>query len=288
MSSEECHHRPRLFNRRQALTIPRPKGPVMTEAFFREAPLWSILLLVFLAMALAREFGAWGRRLEGRISRKEGVATDEGYILTSVLGLLALLVAFSFGMALNGYEARRELVVTEANALSTAWSRAALLEDPTRLRSLLLQYTQARVTYGEVGEAIREAERESDRLKPKVWAEAVRQVGPSRQTPLAGFVLSPLGDAFDAASTRKAELEARMPVVVLVTLSVYFIAAAAVLGYASAHAWARHRVASLVLFGLFTLALGVILDLDRPRGGLIHLPQGAMIDTVAMMQAPPV
>jgi hypothetical protein len=60
-----------------------------------------------------------------------------------------------------------------------------------------------------------------------------------------------------------------------------------VLGYASARAEARHRVASFALFGLFTLALGVILDLDRPREGLIDLPQGAMVDAVALMRSPP-
>jgi hypothetical protein len=260
------------------------------ERFFREGPLWGILLLLFLIMGLARELGAWARRREGQVARKEGGATDEGYILTAVLGLLALLVAFSFGMALNRYEARRELVVTEANALGTAYLRTAILDDPAKLRRLMLLYAQARLAYGQVGggaaKTARAAAHEADQLRPQIWAEAVRQIAPSRETPLAGFVLSPLDAAFDAASERKAELQARMPLVVLVTLCVYFVAAAAVLGYASARAEARHRVASFALFGLFTLALGVILDLDRPRGGLIDLPQGAMVDTVAMMRSP--
>lgn len=255
------------------------------ERLFREAPLWSALLLLFVVMGLAREFGAWARRREGRVVRNTGGATDEGYILSAVLGLLALLVAFSFGMALNRYEARRELVVTEANALGTAYLRTAVLDDPAKLRGLMLQYARSRLAYGEMDEDWPAAERDAERLQPLVWAEAARQVGPSRETPLAGFILSPLGDAFDAASARKAELRARMPLVVLVTLSVYFIAAATVLGYASAHAEARHRVASFALFGLFTLALGVILDLDRPADGLIGLPQGAMIDTLAMMRS---
>jgi hypothetical protein len=262
------------------------------ERFFREAPLWGILLVLFLLMGSARELGAWARRREGRVARKEGGATDEGYILTAVLGLLALLVAFSFGMALNRYETRRELVVTEANLLGTAYLRTAVLDDPAKLRRLILQYAEARLAYGQVGgaaqaaKAAKAAELEADQLRPQIWAEAVRQIAPNRQTPLAGFVLSPLDAAFAAASERKAELQARMPLVVLVTLCVYFVAAAAVLGYASAHAEARHRVASFALFGLFTLALGVILDLDRPRGGLIDLPQGTMVDTVAMMRSP--
>lgn len=255
------------------------------EQFLRDAPLWLILLLLFLIMGLARELGAWERRREERIARKESSGTDEGYILTAVLGLLALLVAFSFGMALNRYETRRELVVTEANALGAAYLRTAVLDDPGKLRGLMLRYAQDRLAYGEVGPGAQAAERDAELLQPQIWAEAVRLVAPSRETPLAGFVLTPLDQAFDAAAARKAELHARMPLVVLATLSVYFIAAAAVLGYAFSRAQARHRVASFALFGLFVLALGVILDLDRPREGLIELPQGAMVDTVAMMRA---
>ena len=255
------------------------------ERFFREAPLWSILLLLLLLMGASREVAAWARRREGRVARAEGGASDEGYILTSVLGLLALLVAFSFGMALSSYEARRQLVVTEANAIGTAYLRAEVLDDPAKLQGLLLRYARARVVYGDLDRDAEAAERDAERLQPQIWAEGVRQVAPHRETPLAGFILGPLGDAFDAAAARKAELGARMPLVVLATLSIYFIAAATVLGYASARAEARHRVASFALFALFTLALGVILDLDRPGGGLIGLPQGAMIDTVAIMRA---
>jgi len=160
-----------------------------------------------------------------------------------------------------------------------------VLDDPAKLRRLMLRYTLARLAYGQVGGSAQAAELAADRLRPQVWAEAVRLVAPSHETPLAGFILSPLGEAFDAASARKAELQARMPLAVLVTLTAYFVAAAAVLGYASAGAKARHRVASFALFALFTLALGVILDLDRPRGGLIDLPQGAMVDTVSMMRS---
>jgi hypothetical protein len=258
------------------------------EQLFREAPLWALLLVLFLVMGLARECGAWLRRREGRVPRKEGGATDEGYILSAVLGLLALLVAFSFGMALNRYEARRELVVTEANALATAYLRTGMLDDPARLRRLMLQYAQARLVYGERDGAPKSeeaAERAADQLRLQVWAEAVRLITPNRLTPLAGFVLSPLDEAFDAASARKAEHQARMPLIVLLTLGIYFVAAAAVLGYASVRGEGRHRAASFALFALFTLALGLILDLDRPRGGLIHLPQDTMADTVAMMQA---
>jgi hypothetical protein len=256
----------------------------MANWLFREAPLWSVTVLLFLVMGLAREFGAWAHRREGPDARKDAGA-DEGFIVSAVLGLLALLVAFSFGMALNRYEARRQLVVAEANALDTAFLRTAVLADPAKLRHLMLQYAETRLTYGQsAGVAQDAATLETEQLRQKLWSEAVLQTAASHDSTLAELVLTPLGEAFDAAAERKAELTARMPLVVLVTLSAYFIAAAGVLGYASERGQARHRVASFALFALFTLALGVILDLDRPTEGLISLPEGAMIDTVATMR----
>lgn len=257
---------------------------MVAERLFQDVPLWILLIAIFAAMALARELGAWARRRFGRDAGEGDPPADESVILTAVLGLLALLMAFSFGMALNRHEARRELVVTEANALGTAYLRTSVLDDPGRLRALLRQYAEIRLTYGLNGGGVQAAaEQATSQLQPAIWNEAVRRVGPNRQTPLAGFVLAPLNEAFDAAGSRKAALAARLPPSVLVTLALYMIASGAVLGYLICGVRLRHRAASLALFALFALALGVILDLDRPRGGLIRVPQGTMADTLRMM-----
>src|SRR6185369_13969522 len=107
-------------------------------------------------MLVAAALGWWLRKLQTRGKRHsatesgESVA-QEGYLLGSALGLLGLLLAFSFGMVLSRYEARRELVVKEANAIGTAYLRAQLLDDPfrTRLSNLLVDYTQNRIQLAE-------------------------------------------------------------------------------------------------------------------------------------------
>jgi hypothetical protein len=254
------------------------------EWIVQKAPLWIVLLLLFGVMALACECGVW---IHDRMRRKGGDGVDreaEGYVLSGVLGLLALLVAFTFGMSLSRYDVRRELVIKEANALSTAWMRTAFLDDPGRLRDLMRQYADARLQFGVTyGDKEREADEAAVRLQPLIWAEAVRLVGPARQTPFAAFMLDPLNEAFDTATARRAALAARLPGRVLWILVVYMIATAAVLGFAVAGASGRLRIASFALFALFALALGVILDLDEPRRGPIHVPQGAMADAVHLM-----
>jgi hypothetical protein len=253
------------------------------EWVLQETPLWLLLPLLYAAMVLA----AWyGGRVHRRVEEEAGEASAKGYVLSGMLGLLALLVAFTFGMALNRYETRRGLVVTEATALNAAYLRTSLLDYPGPLRTLIRQYAEARLEFGLAGGAeAQAAERKSADLQATTWAEAVRVVTPIRQTPLAGFALTPLNEAFNAATARRAAVAARVPTSVLVILILYMLCMALVLGYLVAGTDRRARRGSLALFALFCLALGVILDLDRPVSGTIRVPQGAMTDAIAAMAA---
>jgi hypothetical protein len=255
------------------------------EWFFQAAPLPVVLLVLFTTMGLACELGArlhrWG------LGRNDGGDKEaKGYVLSGALGLLALLVAFTFGMALNRYELRRQLVITEATALATSYLRLSVLDDAGRLKGLLRQYAEDRLEFGLKGGPDQQAaEQRAAQLHPVIWDEAVRLIAPNRTTPLAGFVLAPLNEAFDTATARRAALTARLPIRVLLTLVLYMVSVAAVLGYAVSGASGRLRISWLSLFALFALALGVILDLDRPRSGAIRIPQGAMADTVQLMSS---
>jgi len=258
------------------------------DVLFRDAPLGLFALMLFLALVLAREFGAWAHRLvSGQKTTAE--SSDEGYILSAVLGLLALLLAFTFGLALNHYEKRRELVVTEANALGTAYLRADLLDQPEQLKSLMRAYTQERLAYGHsAGAAADTVAARAEQLQTRIWTMASTAVRPLRTTPMAPMLLQPLNEAFDAAAARRAALAARLPASVVAALSLYMIVAAGMLGYTVAAAGGRHRIASMVLFLLLTLAMDLILDLDRPRNGAIHISQAAMADTLSAMGGPEV
>ncbi len=65
----------------------------------------------------------------------------------AVLGLLALLLGFTFSLALSHFDARTAAVVDEANAIGTAWLRTDLLPEPerTEARDLMKQYVAVRV-----------------------------------------------------------------------------------------------------------------------------------------------
>ncbi|WP_213981586.1 hypothetical protein [Sphingomonas sp. dw_22] len=86
-----------------------------------------------------------------------------------MLGLFALLLGFTFSLALNRFEARRDLVVQEANAFDSTWREAQLLYAPDRaaMGALLRQYVDARLRWSEAyagRDGMAETERRQDRL----------------------------------------------------------------------------------------------------------------------------
>src|SRR3954467_8679296 len=99
----------------------------------------------------ASEFG-WrlGIRTDGQAASGNISALEQ-----SLLGLLALIVGFTFLMALTRFETRREAVLNEANAIGTTALRARLLPEPYRTESLKLlrEYTQIRVDYISTGKS---------------------------------------------------------------------------------------------------------------------------------------
>lgn len=243
-----------------------------------EAPLWLICILLMVAMGLAYEGGL---RLHGRLRTRADApgsdSSDESYILSGVFGLLALLMAFSFSLALDRYEERRALVVSEATAIGTLAARLALLPETNRraLENDLARYAQARVIVGRTTDparsavALAQAGALHDQLGSHLYA--MLSAGPIdvRTT----LLVQGLDEASAIATERRAARAARLPLPVLALLALYCVVGAAMLGYTLAGSQAKHRLAAGVFFVLLTVAFITILDLDRPRGGAIFVPQ---------------
>ena len=244
--------------------------------------LWSLLMLLLLAGA--HEIGVGLRRRRRRAGSESGAGGapgDEGYALSAVLGLMALLIAFTFSLALARYEERRGLVVVEANALGTAWLRTSLLASPQPVRDAMRAYGEARLGAGR-GADPAAAARRTEALQAALWRATIAALQPDRHTALVPAVLTPVNEAFDTATARKAEGAARIPARVLLTLIVYGLAVALVLGYAAPDA--RRRMPVYALFAMFTLSTTLILDLDQPGSGTIQVPQTAMEEVVRSMR----
>jgi hypothetical protein len=239
-------------------------------------PIWLIGALVFAALIAAREFGHLVRK-----RRKAAPTADEaedGFTMTSVLGLLALLIAFSFSMSLQRYDTRRELVISEANALGTTWLRTQLLDeaDGRRLRAVLREYVDLRIEFGLATTAEGEAAafRKTEAKPQHRWDATSEVVAPFRTTDLASLLVTTTNESIDLAATRMAEREAHIPPRIIAVLMLYALVASAMVGYEKG----RHRTATSLLFVLLTLAASLVVDLDRPATGAIRVSQKPMLD----------
>jgi hypothetical protein len=137
-------------------------------------PLWLLFLGVCALASLALEGGyRFGRWRHARASDEKEAPV--GAMVGSILGLLAFLLAFTFGLAASRFDARRQTVLEEANAIGTTYLRTKLLPEPQRTQTakLLREYVDVRI--GVVQEhKVADALKRSEELQTLLWAEAVR------------------------------------------------------------------------------------------------------------------
>ncbi len=251
--------------------------------FLTDQQLWLVGLTLFILMVVVRS-------LAERIRRKRSTSVGaglsqagEGLIATSVVGLLSLLIAFTFSLALARHELRRTLVVEEANAIGVAYMRAQLLGEPYRtdLSNIIISYAQVRRVSGELaGPSQLAAQEHSEALQAPLWQKTAEATRSSQPPALANFLVQSVTRMIEVESQRKAALAARIPPAVLFALMGFSVGVAGMLGYVAAGAHAHRKRIAYVMFSLVTLAFLLILDLDRPGDGLITVSEANMNDMV--------
>jgi hypothetical protein len=247
--------------------------------------LLSIFLVGLGVILVAGEIG-WqlGMRAEGRGG--ESIATLEA----AVLGLLALIIGFTFAMALARFEARRDAVVNEANAIGTTALRARLLPEPQRTETLKLlrDYVQVRLDLARSSLSLTESPAAVDRsnaLQEAIWQHAKAVAARDNAMVPTGLFIQTLNEMIDSQGRRLAALRNRIPNSVLLSLFAIAAVASAFAGYASGLEARRTRL-PVYLLGLVVCAvLVLILDLDRPTAGFIKVSEQPMLDTAASLAA---
>jgi hypothetical protein len=233
--------------------------------------LFVLLLLATLAAGYA------GHQLRFRSDRKSsgaGFASDgqEGYIVSGVLGLLALMLGFTLAMAVDRFESRRHLVLDEANAIGTAYLRSQLLAEPhrTRLSRLLVEYTDNRIVLATASrDDLPRLLVKNDQYLTDLWAATSAAYDTIKYLDFSSSYLQAMNDLIDLDSARKAARLAHVPTEVLVVLAIYIVVTGGVLGYVLIGP--RGQLAGAFLLMLLTGSLGLIIDLERPTvGGIVE------------------
>ncbi len=258
----------------------------MPHGLLDGVPITGLLILMILLVLLSIEVGyRFGRHRHRRSSDEKEAPV--GAMVGSTLGLLAFVLAFTFGMASARYDTRENLLLDEANSIGTTYLRAEILpERSEEIRGLLREYVDVRL------EALRtrkiaEGLRRSDEIQRRLWAHAVA-LGNSQPTSIpVGLFVASLNETVALHAKRVAGARTRIPAPIWVTLLVVTVLALGAMGYHSGLSQTRRSIATLVVACVFSLIITLIADLDRQQDGFLRMSQQALSDVQAFMKEAP-
>src|SRR3954469_14537272 len=209
-----------------------------------------------------------GRRF--RSSHTEG--GDIGTLTGAALGLLALLLAFSFSIALSRYDARRDVVLEEANAIGSTANFALMLPDASKkpILSLLRNYIAIRTGLGVPFDPAK-VERDvalSLSLQSQLWQQAVAITQAAPQSlPAYRFVAS-LNEMNNIHERRLTVLRNHVPPEVMIILIAVRMVAMGFTGYHAGVVGTHRRIINLIMPVTVAVLIVLVVDLDRPSRGL--------------------
>ena len=242
-------------------------------------PLWVLFVATFVVVLLSFEVGLWvgGRSSPLPDQLQEKVVSR---LVGGILGLLAFMVAFTFGVAASRFDARRQTMFDEVNAIRTAYLRADLLQDPhsSEIRNLLREYVGVRLEAVRSGK-FEEAITKSDELQDRLWSQAVAAAENTSNSAFIGNFFQSLNEVINLHSRRvTAAMKVRFPDVVWFVIYAITMLAAASIGYHTGLTRSRRILLVPALILAYSAVILLIADLDRPLSGYFEVDQQAMID----------
>jgi hypothetical protein len=250
-------------------------------AILQDYSLLTIFLASIVVLLAASEAG---RFIGGRAAGGAGddVSTLEG----AMLGLLALMIGFTFAMTLSRFEARRDAVLAEANAIGTTALRARLLPPPhnIEINKLLREYVKVRLDITQRVASAAELDAaiaRSSAIHEALWQQTKLVAAKDNAMVPTGLFIETLNEMIDDHAKRLEALRNRVPNIVLAALYGVAIVACALAGYGNGLETRRVRLPVYTTAILIAAVILLIADLDRPTTGFIKASQQPMIDVAA-------
>jgi hypothetical protein len=251
--------------------------------------MWRFGICVAVALLVLAEIGyRVGLRLYA--TQDEARRSQIGGVQGAVLGLMGLLLGFSFSMAVSRFEARRDMVLKESNAVGTTWLRAGLLPEAQRARTkeLLRRFVDIRIEYQNKSYdpvMLAEGLQKSGEVENALWVEA-EAAAREAPTPITATFIVALNEMIDTSAERITTHRNRIPGAVWALLLVVSACGCLISAYGSGAQGARSGFTEVLLPLLIAVVILFIFDLLHTHQGLVSIDQQPMLDLQkSMMQA---
>jgi hypothetical protein len=259
---------------------------------YSQDSIWIVLTLLVATVAAGELGSHMGRRWYPR--------TDEhrrghiGSILGALLGLLALLISFTFAMSADRYNTRRQLVVNDANALERLYLQSSLLPAAPRraFKQLLGQYVNSRAQIALLrhdptdSETAEDAAR-SERIHAQMWNVIKGAAESQTDVTVTHDMLNGLIDAMSIHRERVFSWESHVPDPVIWLLLFGALTAVGAIGFVGGLGNHRGLPARIVVTLLLCGTIYVTLDLDKPHQGPIIISQSPMLHLKSTLDGDP-
>ena len=259
-----------LFHSLQGLS----KGNLHLAGFY-------VLLLLMVSLEIGVQLG---RFIARRHPPTDGQKSSVNFATAGMMGLLAFLLGVSLSMASDRYQQRRDSVLAEANAIGTVWLRATVSTgaEGDAIRRLLRDYTETRIAVVRGSSDQAEVDRLNQRtntIQNELW-QLARTVAERSPTPISGLLLSSLNDMIDLSLTNRRNFTSHVPPYILRLLLTVSIFAVGAVGYGFGLVGSRQPGLSVLLLGVWTLAIVLIIDIDRPQSGEVRIDPAPLVWTL--------
>jgi hypothetical protein len=206
---------------------------------------------------------------------------DLDNVQIGVLTFLAIIIGFSFSMAVTRYDRRIEYEEAEANAIGTESVRANLLpaDSAASVRELLRTYLDQRIVFyydqRQVGDA------DKARLQAKLWS-AILPAARAQPNEMTALAVSGMNDVLNSQGYTQAAWRDRIPIEAWGLMGLIAVSCNLTIGYNERR---KLVVLLVVLPVVVSVSFLLIADIDSPQGGIIRVPPQNLISLSQSMKA---
>jgi hypothetical protein len=257
----------------------------MSYSIFGTLPLWGTFIVIMLVNYAAIMAGfRLGIRTSG--GRDALSVPPINSVVGAMLALLAFILALALNSSANRYETRGELLLEDANAISTTYLRADFLNKPDseNAKLLLRRYLDLRAQVYDKPDRIKETLSQTANLQHQLWLIAISYPKENSSPMLTSKFADALHKMFGIHAKRVAYgTQYHLPAPIWITLFGIGILSLGALGFQFGISGGKRYQVSFLLGICFSCVLTLIHDIDRPLQGLVVVSQEPLVSLRASM-----
>ncbi|HEX6847184.1 MAG TPA: hypothetical protein VF144_09410 [Chitinophagaceae bacterium] len=231
-------------------------------------------LAVLIPILLGQRYGQYRKAKTEEVSK-----APVGSVVAAAFGLLAFMLAITFQITANRYDARKELLLEEVTNIRSTFLRAGLIPEPYRsnTKRFLVEYVDRRVDFANDIAKLEAGLTRSQQILDSLWNYTEALAEQDRSSEVYALYTTSVNDMVNSYNQRiTVGLQYRIPGAVLFVLFVISFISMFVLGYQFGISGKGNLRLILLLSVIFAIVMFLILALDSPEKGLATVNQAPM------------